>query len=877
MRLYRALLHLYPASFREEYGGEMTRAFAGARRDAGGPLAVAVLWLETIVDVTFNAVRVHAGVLRQDVRVSSRTLRRTPGFTAAAVIVTALGVGATTAAFTLTDHVLLRPLPFPDSDRLVKILQGSTSRAPDLRGLRGTNDISPALFLAWKAASTSFAAMGAYGLVSSNLSGDGEPERLDGADITEGTFETLGVPPAIGRGFVPAEHDAGAPCSVVISDGLWQRHFGTDPAAIGRRVRIDQQSCEVVGVMPRGFQFPTRATAFWRAMRLSPDAMRNLGNTYLRGIGRLRTGTSVEEARIELKHASVNALRSWPAEFAAVAPVMIELRDELNDQSRMLVIAMAGAAACLLMIACTNLASMTVARATARRRELALRTVLGAGRLRLVRQLLTESLLLAFVGGGIGLAIAVTAVPVAARLVPTALPITDVPGVDLRMLAIAALVTIGTGIGFGVWPAFRAVRQAGSGALEESARTGASRASARLRDGLVMLQVAVSIVLLVGTGLLLRALLQVQSTPTGFDRERVITARTFLPWTKYGPQAMRTGFYQRVLGEVGALPGVTAAAYTSYLPMTMRGGVWDVTIAGRPKPQGRVENASARFITPDYFRAMGIPMMAGRAFTESDTGASQPVAIVSQAFVASYLDGRQPLGQPFQFGPAGDRTIVGVVGDIRVRGLETRSEPQVYLAYQQQGDNRTMGYVPKDLVVRMRPDQDETAAMAALVPAIRRIIRNADPEQPISDVQSLSTLVEGETSARSVQARVLAGFAAVSCVLAGVGLHGLLAFVVSRRAREFGVRLALGAEPRQILGLVARRGLVLGGLGVAAGVWAAYAAGRWMESLLAGVSPVDPAAYGGAIAFSLAVTLAGSLLPALRAARTNPRDAMARE
>lgn len=877
MRFYRALLHLYPASFRDEYGSEMTRAFAQARRDARGPLAVATLWLETLADVVVNAARVHAGVLRQDLRVSFRTLVRTPGFTIAAVIVTALGVGATTAAFTLTDHVLLRPLPFPESDRLVKIVQGSTSRAPGLRGLRGTNDISPTLFLAWKSASASFTAMGAYGLVSSNLSGDGEPERLDGADITEGTLETLGIAPAIGRGFIAAEHAAGAPCSIVISDGFWQRHFGADRAAVGRRVRVDQQSCEVVGVMPRGFNFPTRATAFWRAMRLAPDSQPNLGNNYLRAIARLRPDTSFEQADAELKSASANVMRSFPAEFATIAPVMIDLRDEINDQSRMLVIGMAGAAACLLLIACTNLASMTVARATARRRELALRTVLGAGHLRLIRQLLTESLLLACAGGGLGLLIAVSAVPVAARLVPTALPITDVPVVDVRMLAIAALVTIGTGVAFGIWPAFRAVRHAGSGELQESARTGAGRASARLRDGLVALQVAVSIVLLVGTGLLLRALIRVQSTPTGFEREHVITARTFLPWTKYGPQAMRSDFYRRVLGEVSAQPGVTAAAYTSYLPMTMRGGVWDVTIAGRATPQGRTENASARFITPEYFRAMGIPVMAGRIFDDSDSPASRPVAIVSQAFVTAYLDGREPIGQTFRFGPVAERTIVGVVGDIRVRGLETRSEPQVYLAHQQQGDNRTMGYVPKDLVVRVRPDSGGTAVMATLVPAIRRIIRNADPEQPISDVQPLAAIVEGETASRSVQARVLAGFAAISCVLAGVGLHGLLAFVVSRRTREFGVRLALGAQPREILGLVAKRGLILGGLGVAAGVWVAYAAGRWMESLLAGVSPADPAAFGAAIALSLAVTVGGSVLPALRAARTDPRNAMARE
>lgn len=877
MRLYRALLHLYPSAFREEYGEEMTRAFAHARADAGGPFAVATLWIATIADVVVNAARVHAGVLRQDVRVSVRTLRRTPGFTIAAVIVTALGVGATTAAFTLTDHVLLRPLPFPQPDRLVKILQGTTSRPADLRGIRGTNDISPALFLAWKSTSSSFAAMGAYGLVSANLSGDGEPERLDGADITGGTLETLGIGPALGRGFIPAEHDAGAPCSVVISDGLWQRHFGADRAAIGRRVQLDQQSCEVVGVMPRGFNFPTRTTAFWRAMRLSPQSARDLNNNYLRAIARLRPGLSFAPAYAELKSASATALQSFPPESATIGPVMIDLREEINDQSRMLVIGMAGAAACLLMIACTNLASMTVARATARRRELALRTVLGAGHLRLVRQLLTESLLLACVGGGIGLAIAVSAVPIAARLVPTALPISEVPGVDLRMLGIAALVTIGTGIAFGVWPAFRAVRYAGSGELQESARTGAGRASARLRDSLVALQVAVSIVLLVGTGLLLRALVRVQSTPTGFERDHVITARTFLPWTKYGPQAARTEFYRRVLGEVSALPGVTAAAYTSYLPMTMRGGIWDVTITGRAKPPGRTENASARYITPDYFRAMGIPVVAGRIFNDSDSATSLPVAIVSQAFVAAYLDGREPLNQVFRFGPVGDRMIVGVVGDIRVRGLEARSEPQVYLAHQQQGDNRTMGYVPKDLVVRVRPDSDETAAMAALVPAIRRIIRSADPEQPISDVQPLAAIVEGETASRSVQARVLAGFAAISCLLAGVGLHGLLAFVVSRRTREFGVRLALGAQPREILGLVARRGLVLGAIGVAAGVWVAYAAGRWMESLLAGVSPADPAAFAAAIVLSLAVTLGGSVLPALRAARTDPRSAMASE
>jgi ABC-type antimicrobial peptide transport system permease subunit len=329
-----------------------------------------------------------------------------------------------------------------------------------------------------------------------------------------------------------------------------------------------------------------------------------------------------------------------------------------------------------------------------------------------------------------------------------------------------------------------------------------------------------------------------------------------------------------VLGDVTALPGVTAAAYTSYLPFTFRGGVWDVTIPGRVVLPGRVENASARFVTPAYFRAMGIPLVSGRTFEESESMRSQPVAIVSQSFVTTYLEDRQPLGQMFRFGPAGERTIVGVVGDVRFRGLETRNEPQVYLSYLQQGDNRTMGYTPKDLVVRVSADRAQAGAADALPTAIRRIVSDADRDQPVSDIQPLSAILDGETTPRQIQVRVLAGFAAVSCLLAGVGLHGLLAFVVSRRTREFGVRLALGAEPREILGLVVRRGLVLGCLGVIAGLWIAYAAGRWIESLLAGLSPADPVTWTGAIAFSLAMTLVGSLLPALGAARINPRQAM---
>jgi predicted permease len=463
------------------------------------------------------------------------------------------------------------------------------------------------------------------------------------------------------------------------------------------------------------------------------------------------------------------------------------------------------------------------------------------------------------------------------RLVPTALPIAETPAADLRMLTIATLATLATGIGFGVFPALRAARRASSDGLRESSRTGSSRRTTRVRSALVVTQVAASIVLLVGAGLLIRALIRVQATPVGFGTDSVLTMRTFLPWTKYGPQSKRTEFYRQVLDELHTLPGVKAVAYTSYLPMTMRGGVWPVTIPGRPVNPDRPELASSRFVTPSFFDAMGIPLVAGRTFAQSDSAQAQPVAIVSQSFVTNYLGGGDAIGRTFDFLLAGTRSIVGVVGDVKFRGLERSNEPQVYLPHQQQGDNRAMGYVPKDLVIRLDSAHSDRNQMDALVPAIRRIIRNADPDQPISNVQPLSAILGGEVVGRVVQVRVLGGFAALSLLLAAVGLHGLLAFVVSARTREFGVRLALGAKPRQILTQVARQGLVLATAGVGVGLVAAYGVGRWLESVLAGVSPADGLTLAVASVVSLTLCLIGSLIPALRASRTNPRQAILAE
>ena len=877
MRLYSLLLRLLPASFRDEYGDELKQVFARQHRDATGIIARTGLWIMTIIDVFANSVRVHMDVLRQDLRQSMRTLRRSPGFATAAIIVIALGVGATTAAFTLTDYVLLRALPFPDADRLVKIWQGAVDRPASARGLQGTNDVSPALYVGWKDRSKSFESMGALAFASSNLTGSGEPERLDGAAVTFNALPTIGISPAMGRVFTEVDDESNAPCVVLISDAMWRQRFGAERSALGSRIRLDEESCEVVGVMPARFEFPSRKTQFWRPIRFGPDASSDFGDNYLRVIARLKPDVSFDQATAELAIASDQLARSVPADRPNTRAVMIGLRDEMNEQSRMLLIAMTGAAACLLLIACTNLASLTIARASTRGRELAVRTALGAGKRRLVRQLLTESVMLAAIGGAIGLLIAIGTIPTAVRLVPTALPIAETPDVDLRMLAIAAIATLATGIGFGVLPAFRAASRAASADVRDGSRTGTSLRATKLRGTLVVAQVAASIVLLVGAGLLIRAMIRVQATPAGFDSTGVLTMRTFLPWSKYGFQSARSEFYRRVLDDVSALPGVTATGYTSYLPMTMRGGVWNVVIPGRAVDRDRPELAGARFVTPQYFRAMGIPLITGRGFDASDSAQSQPVAIVSQSFVSSYLNGSDALGRTFEFGPAGKLTIVGVVGDVKFRGLERRNEPQVYMSHQQQGDNQTMGYVPKDLVVRLDPTHNDDESAAALVPAIRRIISNADPSQPISDVQPLAAIVEGETVSRAVQVRVLGAFAALSCLLAVVGLHGLLTFVVSARTREFGVRLALGARPRQLLTMVAGRGVVLGIAGIVAGLVIAYPVARWLESLLAGVSPADPGTLSVVVVVSLLLCVAGSLLPAIRASRTSPREAIQSE
>jgi predicted permease len=873
MRAYRALLHLFPSSFRDEYGGEMAAIFARRLRESRGLPDRIALWAETLTDVLANALRVHLDILRQDLRFSARSLGRSRGFAAAAIVVFALGIGATTATFSLTDHVLLRPLPFPEPDRLVQLWQTQLAKG------YSRVELSPANYRDWKRASSSFAATGAMLTSSTNLVGEGDPERLERAAVTGDLLPLLGTPPLLGRIFLPEEDREGADGTVLLSHGLWQTRFGGDPGVVGRKLVLDGAPYHVIGVMPRNFRFPRRETQLWTTARFGEDAYSARDDWYIYAFGRLKRGVSLEAARAEMQLVAARLETAYPRENTGVGASVVPLRDFLSPQSRLLVVVLFGAGLAVLLIACTNLASLFLARALQRRKEISVRAALGAGRDRLVRQLLTEAALLSLAGGTLGVVLAVSSLPLVVKLVPNSLPIAEAPPLDARVLGFAALMTVVTTVGFGLAPAFRGLRNADAEGLREGSRAGTGRDKERLRSGLVVAEVAVSIVLLVSAGLLLRALARLQDVDPGFRTEGVLTARTWLPNPAYDSTERRAQFYGSVLEGVRTLPGVTQAAYISYLPMVMRGGIWSIQTNGQPT--GEQHTASLRFVTPGFFDVMSIPIRRGRDVSESDVGEGLAVAVVSASFAERHWPGEDPLGRRFHFGllggaatalgPFQDRTVVGVVGDVRVRGLERTSEPQVYLPYRQVPDGAMAWYAPKDLVVR------STADTAAFAPFLRKIVARVDPAQPVSDVRSLDSIVEAETAPRKVQVRVLGAFAAVAVLLAGIGIHGILAFAVSARTPEIGVRLALGASARDILGLVLRQGFFLASLGVLLGLALAFAAGQSLQAVLAGVSPRDSLVFLTATAVALAMALAGGLLPALRALRVDPLTAIRAE
>jgi predicted permease len=805
----------------------------------------------------------HWDILKQDLRYTARTLTRARGFAATAILVTAIGVGANTAAISVADFVLLRPFPFPAAEALVQVCEGPREGG----GWGCMNQLSPANYRDLKTRSRSFEDIGVFTGGAVNLVGGAEPRRLAITQVTPEVLPVLGVRPTLGRVF-----DARSPddiSAIVISYGLWQSQFAGNPGVLGQTVNLDGASYTIIGVMPRAFYFPSREPQLWTFLNLRAEDFADRTNSFLTAVGRLAPGVTFEQARSELSTLAEQLARQYPDTNAETGVSVYRTRDNMAPRFRLMLISLGGASLCFLLLTCANLANLLLARAAAHDREFAVRAALGAGKLRMVRQLTTQSIVLTSLGGALGVVIAAATVPLFSALVPPTLPVETQPTVDLRMLGVAALFTALTSIGFGLFPALR-VGRTGFAALRDGSRTSGGRRQ-RLRAVLVALELAMSVVLLISAGLLIRAVWRVQSVDPGFASRNVLTLQTALPRPKYDNPVRRKEFYDRVLTGIRALPGVQGAAVITGLPMVWTGLITRVDVAGQDVRSARSRGVSHRWVTPQYFQTMGIPLLRGRDIEDADTGTRPWVAVVSASFAERYWPGQDPVGKTFGHLDR-TRTVVGVVGDVKVRGLERTSEPQMYLPAPQAPDNMPAIFDPKDLVIR-HSGQDP----AALLSAVRLIVRTADPTQPISGVRSMDVVVAGETASRRAQLEVLGSLAVVALLLSGIGIYGLLAYTVSQRSQEIGIRLALGADHARVGRMIFADGMRLAAVGIVPGVLGAYASGRGMSTLLFGVAPGDPVTFAVGVGLVLAIALAGCILPTLRAVAVTPMSALRAE
>jgi predicted permease len=862
MKIYKLLLHLYPSSFRAEYGDELCRIFLQERNHISGFFSVLFFWITEILDVFVNAILVHWEIFIYDLRFSIRTLSRTPGFAVTAILVTALGIGANTAVFSVINHVLIRPLPYTDPERIVRVweIDSEYSRF----------EASPPNYQDWKNRSKSFESLAAFTPISMNLVGNGPPEKVDGAWVTSSLFPLLGVKPVIGRFFTPKEDRLGAPRNVLISYGLWQSRFGGDPRTVGKQIQLNDRSYTIIGVMPAKVFFPTSKVRFWIPFQFDPDqgdADRN--NNYLLVVGKLKQNVSLDQARSEMMAVTERLEREYPVENAKVRARIEQFRDGVSEKSRLLLTILLGASTCVLLIACTNLANLFLVRAVGRKKELTVRAALGAGRDRLVRQLLTESILFALFGGLLGILVAHAALPSLAKLIPPTLPIGEASIMDVRVLGFAILLLGVTTIVSGIIPSLRVFSGMDASGLREGSRSGIGGKKDRIRSVLVVVAVTASVILLIGSGLLIRALWSVQSVDPGFNAENVLTLNTpLLGIPKYDSTGLRNNFYSHVVSQIRALPQVSNAAYISFLPMVMGGGIWPIdSVNGVKANPGEALSASLRYVTPGFFDTLRIPVIRGRDVSDSDTLDSQMVAVVSNSFAKRYWPNENPIGRQFRVAFS-DRTIVGIAADIRVRGLERNSEPQVYLPSRQVPDGNVIFYVPKYLVIR------NTSNTATLLAAVRKIIQHEDPEMPVTEVQTLQEIVDSDTVARRTQIRVIVTFTVLSILLAGIGIHGLLSFAVSERTAEFGLRMALGAQTKDILRMVLRKGFQVAIIGGCFGLILAYVSARVMQAVLAGIRPADATTFLVACAIAILTTISGCLVPALKAVKIDPAKVM---
>jgi putative ABC transport system permease protein len=799
----------------------------------------------------------------QDLKYGARVLRKSPGFAFFAITVLALGIAANTAIFSIADAVLLRPLPYRDAGRLVMVWEdGSSYGFPQ-------DTPAPGNFSDWKTRNHVFTDAAAYSEDGLNLTGDGNPEQLIADAVSANLFSVLGVSPSLGRDFRPEDNVPGAAGVAILSDGLWLRRFGGNPGIVGLKVRLDGEKYTIVGVMPRAFLYPDRKTELWVPWRFTKEKLADHGSHFLHVVARLSPGVSLQSANADLATIAKRLEQEHPDSNAKIGAFAVPLREELAGDMRPAILVLFGAVCFVLLIACANIANLVLARASGKRRELAMRLTLGASRLRIVAQMLTESLLLAMIAGSIGLALSVWATQFLASLIPTGISPLGDSVIDSRVFLFTAGVSILTGILFGVIPALRV-----SGLnLATSLKDGGGRGEAgsggqRLRDVLVVSEVALAIVLLAGAALMIRSFENLVHLDPGFRTDHVLVLRTPIQMQKYATQARRTAFYDQVLEKVERLPGVVTAGYTTWIPLTNEGGATGITIEGHPEPApGQMPVPNARIVSRNYMAALRMKLIDGRLFDERDGSGTPLVALINQTMARSLWAGENSVGKRFKRGTFREDapwiTIVGIVGDVHQAGPAAPARAEMYLPYQQQE------FFPPDyLAVRASGDP------LLLAEPLRQQVWSVDKQQPVADVMPLEQLVGENLGPRRMQASLLGGFAALALLLASIGIYAVLSFVVTQRTQEIGVRVALGADSRDVLRMVFSHVLKLFAIGAVLGLLSALGLSRTMGHLLYGVSASDPVSFL-TVTFVLGlVTLLACYIPARRAMRVDPLVAL---
>jgi putative ABC transport system permease protein len=794
----------------------------------------------------------------QDLRYGMRMLLKHRGFTAVAALTLMLGIGANTAIFSVVNAVLLRPLPFPEPERIVWLRESHPpSNLPQF-------SVTFPTFLDWRSQNRVFAQMAAYREDGFNLQAGDEPKRVNGARVTVDFFATLGVRPEVGRAFSPQEDAPGGERVVILSHAMWRQSFGGDPQLVGRQIKVDGQAHTVVGIMPPGFRFPGDDVELWLPYALDPKIGR--GSHFLRVLGRLKPGATLEQARSELETIAVRLEQAYPDTNKGWRVFMQPLHEAISGQMQTPLQVLFGAVLFVLLIGCANVANLLLSRNAARERELAVRAALGAGRGRIVRQLLMESLVLALLGGAGALLLAAWGVKLLTTLGPRNIPRLKEASLDLPVLGFTLAVALMAGLIFGLAPAWQRSRLNINAALKDGARM-AGAGARRLRQSLVVVEIAFALLLLIGAGLMLKSLARLQQVAPGFNAQGGLTMDINLALAKYTRREQRAAFLQQVLERLKTLPGVEFAGATHRLPLRGNSAI-GFQIEGRPPEPSQSKSVNWRSISPDYFRAMGAPLFAGRTFTEEEGWQKMSAVIINQALQRRYWPDENPLGKRIKIGGAPDSpwiTIVGVAADVKESGLNADTEAGLYLPYV------LAPHQAMTLVLRTGPEPLSLAAAAGAA------IRQVDSEQAVSNISTLEQLLSETVAQPRFNTGLLALFALLALLLAAVGIYGVMAYAVSSRTQEIGLRMALGAQARDVLKLVVGQGMRLVAFGLALGLLAALGLTRWLKTLLFGVEATDPLTYAVIAALLAAVALLACYIPARRAMKVDPLVALRHE